>query len=123
MFIGKKMELRVYDVRDVLINLDDKEPLEFDITAAATSQLTMRKKEGYKTKNPSDRICDLIELIVTTVEPLSWSNRASVIGSSGTTGSPRHINVIGQGEGSIIARMGQPGDLVVVNNKYVHEKN
>lgn len=118
----QKMELRVYDVRDVLINLDDKEPLEFDITAAATSQLTMRKKEGYKTKNPSDRICDLIELIVTTVEPLSWSNRASVIGSGGTTGSPRHINVIGQGEGSIIARMGQPGDLVVVNNKYVHEK-
>ena len=27
----QKMELRVYDVRDILINLDDKEPLKFDI--------------------------------------------------------------------------------------------
>ena len=36
-FYKQKMEMRVYDVRDILINLDDKEPLKFDITAAATS--------------------------------------------------------------------------------------
>ncbi len=117
----QKMELRVYDVRDILINLDDKEPLEFDITAAASSQLTMRRKENTRTKDPSERIHDLIEMIVTTVEPLTWSPRASVVGAIGA-GSQRSINVSGQGEGSIIARMGQPGDLVVVNSKYVHEQ-
>ncbi|MCC7211767.1 MAG: hypothetical protein E3K40_05625 [Candidatus Brocadia sp.] len=117
----QKMELRVYDVRDILINLDDKEPLEFDITAAATSQLSMRKKADAKTKNSSERIHDLIELIVTTIEPLSWSQRASVIGAAGADGR-RQINVPGQGEGSITARMGQPGDLVIVNSKHVHEQ-
>ncbi|TVM03306.1 MAG: hypothetical protein CV087_05765 [Candidatus Brocadia sp. WS118] len=117
----QKMELRVYDVRDILINLDDKEPLEFDITAAATSQLTMRRRQSARTKDPSERIQDLIEMIVTTVEPLTWSPRASVIGSTGT-GGQRQINASGQGEGSIIARMGQPGDLVIVNSKYVHKQ-
>lgn len=117
----QKMELRVYDIRDILINLDDKEPLEFDITAAASTQLSMRKKETVKTKDPSARVFDLIELIVTTIEPSSWSFRTSVIGAS-ATGGQRHINIPGQGEGSIIARMGQPGDLVVVNTKYVHKQ-
>lgn len=117
----QKMELRVYDVRDILINLDDKEPLKFDITAAATSQMSISKDETVKIKDASERVLDLIELIVTTVEPTSWSNRISVIGATGG-GSQRHISTPGQGEGSIIARMGQPGDLVVVNNKYVHKQ-
>jgi type II secretory pathway component GspD/PulD (secretin) len=116
------MEMRVYDVRDILINLDDKEPLKFDITAAATSQMGLSKgAETVKTKDASERVLDLIELIVTTVEPSSWSNRTSVIGAS-ATGGQRSINIPGQGEGSIIARTGQPGDLVVVNNKYVHKQ-
>ncbi|MBM2835742.1 MAG: xpsD, partial [Candidatus Brocadiaceae bacterium] len=42
-FYKQKMEMRVYDVRDTLINLDDKEPLKFDITAAATSQMGLSK--------------------------------------------------------------------------------
>ncbi|MBV6519425.1 MAG: hypothetical protein DCC43_10210 [Candidatus Brocadia sp.] len=117
----QKMELRVYDVRDILINLDDKEPLEFDITAAATSHLSMRRRDVARTKDPSERIYDLIELIVTTVEPSSWSHRARVIGANGS-GDQRNIAVVGQGEGSITARMGQPGDLVIVNSKYVHEQ-
>ncbi|MDE1888976.1 MAG: hypothetical protein KGI30_01790 [Planctomycetota bacterium] len=117
----QKMEMRTYDVRDILINLDDKEPLEFDITAAATSRLGMKKKETPKAKDPSERVLDLIELLATTIEPSSWSFRTSVIGSA-VTGSQRRINIPGQGEGSIVARMGQPGDLVVVNSKYVHEQ-
>ena len=121
-FYKQKMEMRVYDVRDVLINLDDKEPLKFDITAAATSQMGLSKgAETVKTKDASERILDLIELIVTTVEPSSWSNRTSVIGAS-ATGGQRSINIPGQGEGSIVARTGQPGDLVVVNSKYVHKQ-
>ena len=60
-------------------------------------------------------------MIVTTVEPSSWSNRTSVIGAT-EEGSQRRIDTPGQGEGSIIARMGQPGDLVVVNSKYVHKQ-
>jgi len=121
-FYKQKMEMRVYDVRDILINLDDKEPLKFDITAAANAQMSMSKSESVvKAKDPSERVLDLIELIVTTVEPSSWSNRTSVIGAS-ATGGQRSINIPGQGEGSIIARTGQPGDLVVVNSKYVHKQ-
>src|SRR3990167_3315692 len=121
-FYKQKMEMRVYDVRDMLINLDDKEPLKFDITAAAASQMGFSKgAETVKAKDPSERVLDLIELIVTTVEPSSWSHRASVVGVS-ATGVQRSINIPGQGEGSIVARMGQPGDLVVVNSKYVHKQ-
>ncbi|HHT9114520.1 MAG TPA: hypothetical protein ACFYD0_14515 [Candidatus Wunengus sp. YC65] len=118
----QKMEMRVYDVRDVLINLDDKEPLKFDITAAVTSQMGLSKgAETVKAKDASERVLDLIELIVTTVEPSSWSHHTSVIGAS-ATGGQRSINISGQGEGSINARTGQPGDLVVVNSKYVHKQ-
>src|SRR3989339_1275366 len=121
-FYKQKMEMRVYDVRDILINLDDKEPLKFDITAAATSQMGLSKgAETVKTKDASERVLDLIELIVTTVEPSSWSHHTSVIGAS-ATGGQRSINIPGQGEGSIIARTGQPGDLVAVNSKYVHKQ-
>lgn len=116
----QKMELRVYDVRDILINLDDKDPLEFDITASS-SQLSMRKKETVKIKDPSERVSDLIELIVTTIEPASWSYRTHVIGAANPN-SQRHMNIPGQGEGSIIARVGHPGDLVVVNSKFVHKQ-
>lgn len=116
----QKMELRVYDVRDILINLDDKDPLEFDITASS-SQLSMRKKETVKIKDPSERVSDLIELIVTTIEPASWSYRTHVIGAA-IPNSQRHMNIPGQGEGSIIARVGHPGDLVVVNSKFVHKQ-
>ena len=118
----QKMEMRVYDVRDILINFDDKEPLKFDITAAATSQMGLSKAESVKVKDPSGRVLDLIELIATTVEPLSWSSNASVIGASTTGGQQRRVNIPGHGEGSIIARMGQPGDLVVVNTKHVHKQ-
>ena len=117
----QKMEMRVYDVRDILINFDDKEPLKFDITAAASAQLTMSRGGEVKIKDPAERVLDLIELIVTAVEPSSWSQRTSVIGAS-ASGGRRSINIPGQGEGSIVARMGQPGDLVVVNSKYVHKQ-
>src|SRR3989339_1877570 len=113
-FYKQKMEMRVYDVRDILINLDDKEPLKFDITAAAASKMGFSKgAETVKAKDPSERVLDLIELIVTTVEPSSWSNRVSVIGASATGGQRSISASAGQGEGSVVARMGQPGDLVV----------
>lgn len=116
----QKMEMCVYDVRDILINLDDKDPLEFDITASY-SQMSLKKRESIKIKDPSERLLDLIEMIVTTIEPSSWSYRTSVIGISHTN-SQRRINIPGQGEGTVTARMGQPGDLVIVNTKYVHSQ-
>ncbi|MCF6157233.1 MAG: hypothetical protein E3K32_01370 [wastewater metagenome] len=116
----QKMELRVYDVRDILINLEDKEPLEFDITASYT-QMAMKRKDDGEIKDPSARVFDLIELIVTTVDPSSWSYRTSIVGGT-SDGSMRRINIPGQGEGSIVARQGQPGDLVVVNTKSVHKQ-
>ncbi|MBI5306958.1 MAG: hypothetical protein HZB37_01125, partial [Planctomycetes bacterium] len=117
----QKMELRVYDVRDILINLDDKEPLVFDITAAATSQQAISKGEPVHIKDAAERVLDLIEQIATTVEPLSWSSNLGVIGVPATV-IQRRISVPGQGAGSIVSRMGQPGDLVVVNSKHVHEQ-
>ncbi|MCF6149507.1 MAG: hypothetical protein E3K37_12715 [Candidatus Kuenenia sp.] len=117
----EKMELRVYDVRDILINLDDKEPLEFDITAATSSQLSVTKGEPVKVRDPSERVLDLIEMIVTTIEPSSWSTNVGIIGTSDTT-EQRTVRTSGLGEGSITARMGQPGDLVVVNTKFIHKQ-
>lgn len=117
----QKMELRVYDVRDILINLDDKEPLKFDITAAATFQQAISRGEPVHIKDAAERVLDLIEQIATTVEPLSWSSNLGVIGVPATV-IQRRISVPGQGAGSIVSRMGQPGDLVVVNSKYVHEQ-
>ncbi|MBM4055194.1 MAG: hypothetical protein FJ264_11120 [Planctomycetes bacterium] len=117
----QKMELRVYDVRDILINLDDKKPLEFDITAATSSQLGITKAEPAKVRDPSERVLNLIEMIVTTIEPSSWSANVGIIGTS-DTGEQRTIRTSGQGEGSITARAGQPGDLVVVNTKHIHKQ-
>ncbi|MBF8277669.1 MAG: xpsD [Candidatus Brocadiaceae bacterium] len=117
----QKMELRVYDVRDILINLDDKEPLMFDITAAATSQQAISRGAPVHVKDAAERVMDLIEQITTTVEPSSWSSNLGVIGIPAAI-IQRRINVPGQGTGSIVARMGQPGDLVVVNSKSVHEQ-
>lgn len=117
----QKMELRVYDVRDILINLDDKEPLEFDITAATSSQLSMTRGESVRVRDPSERVLDLIEMLVTAIEPSSWSANAGIIGNP-TTGVQRSIRTSGQGEGSITARMGQPGDLVVVNTTFIHKQ-
>ena len=120
-FYKQKMELRTYDVRDVLINLDDKDPMKFDITAAATAQMALSKGAPVRVKDASERMLDLIELIVTTIDTTSWSTNVGVVGIP-AAGVQRRINVPGQGEGSIIARVGQPGDLVVVNNKYVHKQ-
>jgi len=118
----QKMELRVYDVRDILINLDDKEPIKFDITpSSASSALNIEKAPIVKVKDASARILDLIEQIVTTVEPSSWSTHVGIIGAT-DAGAQRNIRVSGQGDGSAIARVGQPGDLVVVNSKYVHKQ-
>jgi type II secretory pathway component GspD/PulD (secretin) len=117
----QKMELRVYDVRDILINLDDKEPLKFDITAAVSSQMALAKGAPARVKDASERLLDLIELVVTSIETASWSTNVGVVGNP-ASGIQRRINVPGQGEGSCIARVGQPGDLVVVHNKYVHKQ-
>jgi len=120
-FYKQKMELRVYDVRDILINLDDKEPLKFDITAAVSSQMALAKGAPTRVKDASERLLDLIELVVTSIETASWSTNVGVVGNP-ASGVQRRINVPGQGEGSCIARVGQPGDLVVVHNKYVHKQ-
>jgi len=114
----QKMELRVYDVRDILINLADKEPLEFDITAAVSSQLSISRGEPAKIRDTAERVLDLIEMIVTSVEPSSWSANVGVIGGEST----RSISTSGLGSGTIVARAGQPGDLIIVNTTYVHKQ-
>ncbi|MEK6621154.1 MAG: hypothetical protein AABZ13_01595, partial [Planctomycetota bacterium] len=92
----QKMELRVYDVRDILINLDDKEPLKFDITAAAASQQAISKGESVHIKDAAERVMDLIEQLATIVEPSSWSSNLGVIGVPAAV-AQRRINVQGQG--------------------------
>ncbi|MDR4507814.1 MAG: hypothetical protein MRJ65_06190 [Candidatus Brocadiaceae bacterium] len=100
----QKMELRVYDVRDILINLDDKSPFFFDITAAATASMAVSGggQGAEKSRTPFQRVSDVIEMIVKTVYPSTWTRNG--------------------GEGTIIARTDQPGDLVVSNSVYVHKQ-
>ena len=91
------LELRVYDVRDLLINLEDRQGLEAD--ASTTEDGGGGKGEG---KDTFDRVQEIINLITDTVEPASWS--------------------INGGRGRIAAREGMLGDIVVTHVVGIHKQ-
>jgi type II secretory pathway component GspD/PulD (secretin) len=91
------LELRVYDVRDLLINLEDRQGLEAD--ASTTEDGGGGKGEG---KDTFDRVQEIINLITDTVEPASWS--------------------INGGRGRIAAREGMLGDIVVTHVSDIHKQ-
>ena len=99
-----KLVLRIYDIRDLLINLDDR-------TNENGSSQTNRTVSGGKAfggvssyggegRNANDRVEELIRLITTTIDPNSWS----------------------KDYGRITTREDRPGDLIVVNTSNVHNQ-
>jgi type II secretory pathway component GspD/PulD (secretin) len=93
------LELRVYDVRDLLINLEDRQDLTAQVVA--TEGVTSSAGEG---KGAFDRVQEIINLITGTIEPASWS-----VSEKG-------------GKGMIAAREGMLGDIVVTHVLDVHKE-
>ena len=94
----ESLELRVYDVRDLLINLEDRQDL---IGSLATTTGEGNEPAG-ETKDTFDRVNEIIGLITNTVEPVSWS--------------------VNGGKGMIAAREGMLGDIVVTHNVDIHKQ-
>jgi len=93
------LELRVYDVRDLLINLEDRKSLTEQVVTTETEEGAVSAGEG---KGAFDRVKEIINLITSTVEPSSWSENG--------------------GKGMIAAREGMLGDIVVTHILDVHEE-
>ncbi len=93
------LELRVYDVRDLLINLEDRKSLSAQVAATETEEGTASAGEG---KGAFDRVQEIIDLITGTIEPASWSANG--------------------GKGMIAAREGMLGDIVVTHTLDAHKE-
>jgi len=94
------LELRVYDVRDLLINLEDRQDLTAQVeTNKAFGEGTVAAGEG---KDTFDRVKEIINLITSTIKPASWS--------------------VSGGKGMIAAREGMLGDIVVTHNVNIHKQ-
>ncbi len=93
------LELRVYDVRDLLINLEDRQSLTAQVVTTASEEGTVAVGEG---KDTFDRVKEIINLITSTIEPESW--------------------LANDGRGLIAAREGMLGDIVVTHVVDVHRR-
>jgi type II secretory pathway component GspD/PulD (secretin) len=93
------LELRVYDVRDLLINLEDRKGAMTTLEEATETEEGTTTGEG---KDTFDRVREIMELITGTIEPASWS--------------------INDGKGMIAAREGMLGDIVVTHTLDVHKE-
>ena len=92
------LELRVYDVRDLLINLEDREP---DLTTQSGRVAETEEQRTAVGGDTFDRVREIINLITSTIEPASWSANG--------------------GKGMIAAREGMLGDIVVTHILGVHK--
>lgn len=94
------LELRVYDVRDLLINLEDRrQGITAQVAGTATEEGNASAGEGRDT---FDRVKEIIGLITATIEPASWS--------------------VNGGKGMIAAREGMLGDIVVTHTLDMHRQ-
>jgi type II secretory pathway component GspD/PulD (secretin) len=93
------LELRVYDVRDLLINLEDRRG---DLIAQVVSAGGEETGATGADKDTFDRVQEIIDLITNTIEPASWS--------------------VNGGRGRIAAREGMLGDIVVTHVAGVHKQ-
>ncbi len=93
------LELRVYDVRDLLINLEDRHDLTAQSKSTEYDDNTVASGEG---KDTYDRVKEIINLITSTIGPGSWSSNG--------------------GRGMIAAREGMLGDIVVTHNADTHRQ-
>jgi type II secretory pathway component GspD/PulD (secretin) len=92
------LELRVYDVRDLLINLDDRQSLT---AQAVPTEFGEEISSAGESKDTFDRVKEIIGLITNTIEPASWS--------------------VNGGKGMIAAREGMLGDIVVTHFVNIHK--
>jgi type II secretory pathway component GspD/PulD (secretin) len=92
------LELRVYDVRDLLINLEDREP---DLTTQSGQAAQTEEQRTTVGGDTFDRVKEIINLITSTIEPASWSENG--------------------GKGMVAAREGMLGDIVVTHKLAVHK--
>ena len=93
------LELRVYDVRDLLINLEDRQGLTAQVETTGEEDGDSSKGEG---KDTFDRVKEIIDLITGTIEPVSWTANG--------------------GKGMIAAREGMLGDIVVTHTLDIHNE-
>ena len=92
------LELRVYDVRDLLINLEDRQGLTAQVATTGGEEDNVKGEN----KDTFDRVKEIIILITSTIEPASWSANG--------------------GKGMIAAREGMLGDIVVTHTLDVHNE-
>ncbi len=93
------LELRVYDVRDLLINLEDRQDLTAQVAPTAFEEGAVAPGEG---KDTFERVKEIIDLITGTIKPASWS--------------------VNGGKGMIAAREGMLGDIVVTHVVDTHKQ-
>ena len=93
------LELRVYDVRDLLINLEDRRFLTSQAVVTESDENASPAGEG---KDTFDRVKEIIGLITSTIEPASWS--------------------VNNGKGMIAAREGMLGDIVITHVVDIHRR-
>jgi type II secretory pathway component GspD/PulD (secretin) len=94
------LELRVYDVRDLLINLEDRKD-DLVEQVALTGYEEGAGATGAN-RDTFDRVREIIDLITNSIEPASWS--------------------INGGRGRIAAREGMLGDIVVTHVASIHKQ-
>jgi type II secretory pathway component GspD/PulD (secretin) len=95
----KPLELRVYDVRDLLINLEDRLG---DLTTQSVQAAETEEQRTAASGDTFDRVKEIINLITSTIKPASWSANG--------------------GNGMIAAREGMLGDIVVTHTVGVHNR-
>ncbi len=93
------LEMRVYDVRDLLINLEDRQNLSAQAPVDNTQEKSLAAGEN---KDTFYRVQEIIDLIVHTVEPSAWTANG--------------------GRGMIAAREGMLGDIVVTQVSPIHKR-
>lgn len=99
-----KLVLRIYDIRDLLINLDDR----VNDNGSSISNKTVSGGKSFggvasfggEERDANDRVEELTRLITTTIAPNSWRKEY----------------------GRITTREDRPGDLIVVNTFKVHKQ-
>jgi len=96
------LELRVYDVRDLLINLEDRQNLTAQVEPTAFYEEGAGATGAGESKDTFDRVKEIINLITSTIKPASWS--------------------VNGGKGMIAAREGMLGDIVVTHIVNIHKQ-
>ena len=99
----ESLEMVVYDVRDLLINLEDRKSLSVQTgPTAGAGGIAETAFSAGEDKDAFVRVQEIISLITNTIEPASWSANG--------------------GRGRIAAREGMLGDIVITHVSRIHKQ-